>query len=203
MKRYIVASESNNSILFDAIITVDIEIPVISVESSTSVNFPGVKQFLSDVVNILEDEYKFYVIADSYNDPSVFTKGHISNRIDSNSIYIDTYYDLSNSRNALDNVGATNVQIPEGKIECFIHLRFSDHILNDAGDTEHLDYLTKNAKKYTKDHPVDFVYKEESFEVAESDLYRHYNDALDDLKDQLNARILYWVNKANKKLKEG
>ena len=205
MKRYIHESKyvSEGIVLFDDSLLVDISVTVPeSVLSSISssedvVIFPGVEQFKKDVTAVLENEYHFDVIEDVYD--GVKQKGYISNRDDSISIYFDTYFDLSNAQPALDRLGIRLRKAPEtGKVYCFIHLRFSDHELNDLGDVNHRIFIAQNAQKYESQQSVTYIVPEESIVLPEETVYRYYTRALEELKDELDVRIAGWVRKCEK-----
>lgn len=205
MKRFIRSSkylkEEDSSILFDDTLLIDIDIYVsqdvlassdISV-ASVDCRFPGIDQFKDDVLRILEDDYGFDVIRDIYS--GKLQKGYVSNREDSVSIYFDTYFDLSRSKPAIDRLGIHNIDIPEsGKVFCFIHLRFSDHDLNDEGDVLHRKFLNDNAKKYSNDK-VTHIVKEESIQLPTKMLQRYYDRALEQLRSELDVRILSWLKR--------
>lgn len=199
MKRYI---HSNNSIKRDDVliedkIYIDIEVNLDQyIAASQNIHlFPGVDQFRQDVAEILEKEYKFEVVEDIYD--GVRQKGYCSNREDSESIYFDTYFDLSNGQDALDRLGVTKTKAPDsGLVYCFIHIRFSSHTLNDAGDTAHRNFIDQNEAKYlSRNHKVTHSIKEAEIEVSESDLYRYYDRAIFALKGDLDAKILSWIYK--------
>ena len=201
MKRYIRTSKyltEDSDVLFDDSILVDIDIDLTSIMSSNNFSmFPGVKQFKQDVLNILENEYEFEVIEDTYD--GVKQKGYISNKDNSESIYFDTYYDLSNAADALHRLGVSTSAPEYGKVFCFIHIRFSAHNLNDAGYMDHMKFVDQNSEKYTRNRSdVTHVIKDESIEVSELKLYRYYDEALEELKIDLDSRILAWVRKADK-----
>lgn len=204
MKRYIRSNKyltEDSDVLFDDSIYIDIDMSFedVIVESSSGISkFPGVEQFKKDALNILENKYNFEVIEDVYD--GVKQKGHTSNKDGSVSIYFDTYFDLSNAQIALDNLGISSISAPEsGKVFCFIHIRFSDHVLNDLGDVEHRSFIQKNAEKYVneKSASVTHVIPEEEFEVTPEELYMYYDEALSALEAQLDTRIVYWIRKAN------
>lgn len=198
MKRYI---HSNIPEISDRIIiNLDVSIPyaIYSVTQDNSNLFPGVEQFRKDVLAILEDEYHFEVIEDVYDGKR--QKGHCSNRQDSVSVYFDTYFDFANARDAIIRSGVTSLTVPEqGKVHCFIHFRFSDHILNDEGDKLHRDFLRENKNKYAANRPdVTHVIREEAIDLDETDLTRCYSDALDKLHDALDTRIAYWIRQIDR-----
>jgi len=192
--------EEQHNVLLDDTLEIDIDIGryLYKIASSTSAEydrFPGVFQFKEDVLKILEDEYHFEVIEDVYD--GVLQKGHISNRADSASLYFDTYYDLSNATEPKSRLGIASLNIPDsGKVYCYIHLRFSDHLHPDLGDKEHNAYLDRNIDKYANRADVTHVMKEEVFELREEALMLAYKDALRILKDDLDFRITSWVKKA-------
>ena len=207
MKRFIRSSkyldENSDEVLFDDTIVLEIDInwPGSAVTSSQDLydqRFPGVEKFRQDVLQMLEDEYHFEVIEDVYDGKR--QKGHISNREDSISIYFDTYFDLSNAGQVLQRLGINDTDIPEsGKVFCFIHLRFSDHELNDEGDVLHSRFVNDNAKKYAVQRGnIVFYVPEESIAISEKSLYRAYSNALEDLKDELDFRIAAWVRRLHR-----
>lgn len=172
MKRLI-----RSTIEFEDSILIDVEIPMPEGIYSSTVDkttlFPGREQFQQDVLDILENEYHFEVVDSS-----------VSNRPSSPSIYFDTYYTLEDG---------------SARIHCFIHFRFSDHVLNDVGDTDHIEFLRDNARKYTENRQVDFVIKEEDVTISSKELYRAYDIALDDLRDTLESRIQAWTRMARRR----
>lgn len=207
MKRFIRSSkyvdENSDEVLFDDTIVLEIDInwPGSAVTSSQDLydqRFPGVEKFRQDVLRMLEDEYHFEVIEDVYDGKR--QKGHISNREDSISIYFDTYFDLSNAGQVLQRLGINHTDIPEsGKVFCFIHLRFSDHELNDEGDVLHNRFVNNNAKKYAVQRGnIVFYVPEESIAISEKSLHRAYSNALEDLKDELDFRIAAWVRRLHR-----
>ena len=207
MKRFIRSSkyldENSDEVLFDDTIVLEIDInwPGSAVTSSQDLydqRFPGVEKFRQDVLRMLEDEYHFEVIEDVYDGKR--QKGHISNREDSISIYFDTYFDLSNAGQVLQRLGINDTDVPEsGKVFCFIHLRFSDHELNDEGDVLHNRFVNNNAKKYAVQRGnIVFYVTEESIAISEKSLYRAYSNALEDLKDELDFRIAAWVRRLHR-----
>ena len=207
MKRFIRSSkyldENSDEVLFDDTIVLEIDInwPGSAVTSSQDLydqRFPGVEKFRQDVLRMLEDEYHFEVIEDVYDGKR--QKGHISNREDSISIYFDTYFDLSNAGQVLQRLGINDTDVPEsGKVFCFIHLRFSDHELNDEGDVLHNRFVNNNAKKYAVQRGnIVFYVPEESIAISEKSLYRAYSNALEDLKDELDFRIAAWVRRLHR-----
>ncbi len=202
--RFITSSISTkyltNDILFDDAIKVKVEIDFSEIEdhitSSKQFNkFPGKEQFRKDVINLLEEKYLFDVIEDIYD--GKLQKGHFSNRDDSLSLYVDTYLDLNKLQELSSDSKAKGL---EGKMYCFIHIRFSDHTLADAGDILHNNFIDENARKYADDR-VTHVMKDEEIEVDEYDINYYYNDALDDLDANIESRISYWIKKADRYLK--
>lgn len=202
-RRYITNSKylrNDDSILFDDVISVDLEIDlpeliVAANQSKSIIIFPGVDKFREDVVRMLENEYKFEVIEDVHNGKR--QKGYSSNRRGSISLYFDTYFDLSNVDYGLQRLGVSNYTKPDPKkVYCFIHLRFSDHDLNDEGDLAHRRFVADNVKKYTANRPdITHIMKEEVLTVSEEAIQRYYDEALDDLRSQIETRMLYWVRK--------
>lgn len=202
MKRWIRSSTETN-ILFEDKITLNLDLVVdekghLEITSATQ-NFPGVEQFRKDIVEMLENEYKFEVIEDEYDGKK--QKGYSSNRKDSISLYFDTYFDFANAHEVVKKaIPGLADQVPEkGVIRCFIHLRISDHTLNDAGDVSHNEFLRENAKKYAFADPnVTHIIREEEFEVKEQELYLTYDEALDDLRADIEGRFLTWIKKIDR-----
>ena len=211
MKRFIRNSkyldETTDEILFDDSILVDIEIDIpLDIEAASRheqiVRFPGLDQFKQDVINVLENEYHFEVIEDVYD--GVRQKGYTSDREGSLSLYFDTYFDLANCAGPAERM-KSSLPVPEkGKIYCFIHLRFSDHVLIDSGDVGHRKFVADNAKKYTANRPdVTHVVEEDFVDLSEEDLAYYYDEAIADLREQLDVRILYWMRKAERFKRRG
>lgn len=182
---------STDDSLFTDYLTIEVEVPlapgVFSASDVVSDLFPGRAQFAQDAKNILQSEYMFDIVNSSE-----------SNRADSASIYFDTYFDLNNALPALERVGVINKDIPQGKVHCFIHFRFSDHPLYDAGDRDHIQFVRDNAANYLSSRPADYVYPDESIVLSEQQLQQAYSQALEDLRDDLDIRIVGWVNRARK-----
>ena len=201
MKRYLRANKyiNQSNILFYDKIVIDIEIELNDVISASSkiVRFPGLDQFRQDAIDILES-FGFEVITDVYD--GKMQKGHFSNRPDSISLYFDTYYDLHNAKDHIHISDTSKLEIPEkGKVYCFIHIRISDHTLNDMGDVAHMNYLNENAKKYLKANPKATHFIEEAeIELDETNLYFAYDAALQDLEDDLEFKLLTWLRRANR-----
>ena len=205
-RRFISASKYVDSeslyVIFDDRIVIDIEVDVpysiIASTNQTIVKFPGVDQFKQDALDILENEYKFIVIEDIHD--GKLQKGYVSNRDDSISVYFDTYFDFSNAQDVLKRMNVGSVNIPEkGQIYCFIHLRFSDHALSDDGDSLHRKFIAENADKYTRNNPnITHVIKEDNIYLREEEVQLYYDEALEDLRDQLDSRILYWIKKVDR-----
>lgn len=207
-KHYIRSSkyldETREDYLFDDTILIDINITIPRrIASSSSeggnivVDFPGVDQFRLDVLEILENEYNFQVIEDMHD--GKVQKGYTSNRDNSISVYFDTYFDLSNAKDSINRLGINNIEVPDsGKVFCFIHFRFSDHSIPNAGYVDHRDFINKNTEKYTRNRPdITHVIEEEVIEISERDARYYYSKALKDLRDLLDFRISYWVKKAD------
>ena len=202
--KFITASISNSyladDILFDDVIRVDIEFDFDCIrnyiQSSHQFDkFPGKEQFRQDVINLLEEKYFFDVIEDNYD--GKLQKGHFSNREDSISLYIDAYLDLNHlQRLSLD----PKAKGLEGRMYCFIHIRFSDHYFPDAGDVLHREFINENAKRYDNDK-VTHIMKDEEFDLDQYNLNYQYNEALDDLDANIESRITYWIKKADRYLK--
>lgn len=208
MKRYIRQSkyieQSSDPIILDDTVVVDIEIDlsdyIKSATSSNTVLVPGIEKFRKDVCDILENEYGFEVIEDNYRGRKTKQKGYFSDRHGSFSVYFDTYYDLSKSEPVFKRLGMSNYTVPnKGKVYCFIHLRFSDHDLYNEGDAAHRRFLRTNREKYTANRSdITHVVDEERIKLSHTDMQRHYDEAIDDLKYELDTKILNWVRKANK-----
>ncbi len=205
-KRFISASKyidsESHDVIFDDRIVIDIEIDaprsIITSSNQIIVKFPGVDQFKQDALDILENEYKFIVIEDIYD--GKLQKGYISNKDDSISVYFDTYFDFSNAQHVLRRMNVRSVNVPEkGQVYCFIHMRFSDHVLNDDGDSLHRKFIAENADKYTRNNPnITHVIKEDNIYLREEEVQLYYDEALEDLRDQLDSRILYWIKKVDR-----
>lgn len=204
MKRYIRSNKytnnSNKHILFDDTISitidVDISFPISAATGSNFHRFPGLDQFKQDVLDILQDEYNFDVIEDVYD--GILQKGYITNREDGTSVYFNTYYDLANAGDSLKRLGvSTPYNLQPGLVFCFIHLRFSDHPLNDAGDKLHRAFIAKTTEKYMNqrpDIPEDHKFTDEEILVDERTMQLYYNEAIDRLKNSLDSRIIGWVS---------
>ena len=210
-KKYIQTSkyldEDSDEIMFDDTIRIDIEVDLLHAiqkvtASSASVKFPGKEQFRQDVINILENDYHFIVIEDVYD--GVKQKGHFSDRPDSISLYFDTYFDLINAKDVFERMHLTRKDALNERIFCFINFRFSDHALHDMSDVLHRTYLKENVAKYAKNNrDVTHTVQEESIELDEKDMQYYYDDALEDLRSQLDSRIIYWVRKADQFRRKG
>jgi len=198
MKRYVTTSSYvNNTIVFDDILIIDINIPISKyIVATTASRFPGIDIFKQDILSMLEDDYGFEVIEDTYD--GVKQKGYTSNRQDSTSIYFDTYYNLKNSMDALHRRGRTNIDLSNlGDIYCFIHIRVSDHELNDYGDDLHRNFIRQNEQKYTyRRSDIQRSYPDVSIYVPEYIMHRYYEEALAEIRDSLDERIVTWVNTA-------
>lgn len=212
MKRYIRTSqyldESKQEYLFDDTIRINIDInlprSIFSSIQDVVVRFPGVEQFRVDVLDILENKYKFEVIEEMHDNK--MQKGYISNREDSISLYFNTYFDLTNAGDAFKRLGITNFSVPEsGKVFCFVQLRFSDHILNDEGDRAHRKFVADNIEKYTANRPdvTHIVPDQQDIEVPENLVYRYYDQALQSLEDDLDLHIIKWVKQADRYKRNG
>lgn len=208
LKRFIRTSkylnESSNKILFDdqILVKIDVILPkcvAASRQDGIAVYFPGTDQFRKDVAEILEREYGFEVIEDMHD--GKLQKGYVSNRDDSISVYFDTYLDLCSAQRIVDKSEYTQLTCPDfpAKMFCFIHLRFSDHDIPDLGDVAHRRFIAQNAEKYTKNNPeITHVVDEDSIVLSEQDVYRYYDDAIDDLRANIETRIRYWIRKADR-----
>ena len=206
MKSVIVSQTiTDTAIRFTQEVEFDVDLPIIPehyLQSASNLTpFPGREQFLKDAVNILENEFKFDIIEDKYNDSSDLQKGYTSDRDNSNSIYIDSYYDLKHAEYALDYIHTTDKYVPQNvKVRCFIHFRFSDHKLENVGYQDHNKFLDQNAEKYTKGKNIDdkFIVKEFDETFLETELYQYYEDALDTLRGDVASQIYSWVRYARK-----
>lgn len=207
----------DSEIRFNDSLILRVEFPEIvseSIDAASGNIFPGREQLLEDVLRILEDEYHFDVIEDVYEENIGLSsnrgkkmpdrrKGHISNRKDSMSVYYDTYYDLSNAVEPLKRQGITNLEIPNNTtVECYIHLRFSDHDLKNTGYLDHRNYLKDNMKKYTAGKDLLVSIDEEVVSIPAELLYRMYDRALDEVRYQLDDRIQSWVRTARRRAQE-
>lgn len=210
LNRFIQASKyldpNDESIVFDDKIVIDVEIDLpLEIFSATTdlIKFPGLEKFKQDVLNILENEYGFDVIEDIYDGRK--QKGHLSNRKDSVSLYFDTFYDLSKTAELLKRGRIENIEPLSGyKIFCFIHFRFSDHDLHDQGDVLHRQWLKQNTAKYAANRQdLAHVEDEEIIQVNENTLYRAYEQALDDLRFEIDIRIVGWLRKARRYIDAG
>lgn len=180
-------------------IIIDIEISVkdlIDAASSftTRYKFPGVDKFKEDVIRILEDEFGFVIIKERYRGKP--SKGRISNRKNSVSLYFNTLYDLSNNSTVLSAAKQLNATLPiESAVNCFVHFRFSDHALHDASDAKHLNYLKRNREAATegRNDIVRYI-DEESILVRPKLLANYYDKALNKLRLRLSSRIDEWVD---------
>ena len=210
MKRFIRSNkylDDDSDILFDdtIVVDIDIELPYYLISAATNQlksKYPGLEQFKEDVLNILENEYHFEVIEDVYD--GTLQKGHVTNRKNGTSIYFDTYFDLSNAQPSLDRIKSSLKAPDSGLIYCFIHIRFSDHPDRAGGDAAHRKFVKKNAARYKDKNPdVTFALEDEAFEIPKELLANYYEEAIDDLKSQLDARMVHWIHKANQYRKLG
>lgn len=202
MKKYIRnAQELGEDIIIRDSIILDIEIPYV-VASATrgwadNTKFPGEEQFRKDVLHILEDDYLFDVAEDDYN--GILQKGWTSDRDDSDSIYFNTFYNLQNAADALKradyHIDASNVS---GKVYCYILFRVSDHQLDSQFSEEHKDSYQANLKKHTSNRDDILFHRDDTIYLDEAALQQHYQDALDELKYELDGRISAWVRIAKK-----
>ncbi len=185
-----------DDVLFETKLLINVDMNTCVIESTSDiVRFPSREEFREALVTILQDEYKFEIIAEDDG-----TSGQLSTRPDSESVYFNTYYDLSDAQSILDNLGVSRIHAPNaGKVHCFIHFRFSGHPLEDIGDVEHNTFLDNNVKKHTKDHPeINYIEREAEVQLPETDLYLHYDTALENIKYELDGHIAGWVRKAYK-----
>lgn len=193
MKRYIKAFTEDEVSTFtdDLVLHLDVVFPDF-VEASSN-TYPGPEDFRKDVLDILENEYNFTVIEDIYRGKK--QKGYCSNRAGSLSIYFDTYFDFKDADDPISRLGLNpSVVLPNARIYCFIHIRFSDHTLHDAGDPDHIAFITKNREKYMAKDPNVVGYIEEGeVELDEHLIYRSYKEGLEDLRAALDSKILYWL----------
>lgn len=201
MKKYLRNSKYVNvdGVVVDDHITIDVDVNIpeaISASSGIISRFPGMIQFKQDVLDMLETEYGFEVIQDVYD--GVLQKGYITNRPDGTSVYFDTYFDLSRSGDALKRLNIESDDIPNtGVAYCFIHIRFSDHNLYDDGDLAHRKFIWKNAQSRTS-QKQNVVYSdpEAKITLTEKDMYGPYQEALNQLRYELDHKIFYWIGKA-------
>jgi len=198
MKLYIRSSEeiTEPDILFDDYILIDVDDSDIRAICAAEelVRFPGADKFREDVAKILADEYGFNVIRESDG-----KLGYVSDRKDSESVYFNVYYDLSNADPVLKRVGAAVEAPKSGKIHCFIHFRFSGHSLENVGDADHNSFLNDNLAKHAQGHPeINFTVKEEPVIVPERTLLLQYDKVKEFVEDELDVRIFGWVRRALK-----
>lgn len=206
MKRYIRTNKyltEDCRAVFDDTIKIDIDVDLrwlIAAATNSFKRFPGISQFKEDVLNILEAEYNFEVIEDIYDGTK--QKGYITNRQDSCSVYFDTFYDISNAYEPMKRLGIQDPKITgKGQIFCFIHIRFSDHMLNDDADINHNTFLKQNSEKYTHQKSnIALVINQEDVILNERNMQYFYDEALDELRDALDTRISYWARAIGKKI---
>lgn len=200
MKRLIRNNNDLNNCTLQDKITIDVNVPFTEefyqVSANTIlasfVNYPGDEQFKRDVVDILENDFGFEVIEDNYN--GKLQKGYKSNRADSLSFYFDTYFDFDKAIES----EVVDIDVPKGtKIYCFIHIRFSDHTLPDAGDVSHRRFLRDNVNKYaSKKQGITHYVDEGEVEIEEHFIYRYYDKAIDLLKTAIKSKLPYWAKVA-------
>lgn len=198
MKLYIRSAEEINEpdVLFEDYILIDVDASDIRriCAAESLVRFPGPDAFREDVAKILSNEYKFDVIREADG-----KLGYISDREDSESVYFNTYYDLSNADPVLKRVGTSKEAPKSGKVICFIHFRFSGHTHIDVSDVAHNTFLDDNLEKHTKDHPeINFKVKEELIAIPKRTLLLQYDKVKEFVEGELDARILGWVIRARR-----
>ena len=189
----------NSSPLLEDSIIIDIEVDVADlIEAAANFNtrykFPGVEKFKEDVIDILENEFRFSIVPDSNRNKLV--KGHISNRKNSMSLYFNTIYNLADAQPIIDSQGIPNLKAPTSApyIACFVHFRFSDHRLNPATHLKNLNYLKRNDDNVVNQHSeIQMTVPEENIVVDRNLLRNYYNKALKSLKIQLSTRVVGWV----------
>ena len=203
MKRYLRANKYtlNSDIIFsDSIqIHVDIDTDKQIYALNSIQRFPGKDQFRQDAIDILES-FGFDIITDVYD--GKMQKGHFSNREDSISLYFDTYYDLHNAKDHISIADVSKLEIPEkSKVYCFVHIRISDHILNDEGDIEHREYIDKINSKYVDANPEVNHTIEDEIELNEYNVHLAYDQALDDLEYLLQYKLVSWLHMGDSRVK--
>ena len=197
MKRYIYSTTEQGPVELRDSIVVDfyIDLPKV-IESATSYNsvfsyFPGVEQLRIDIAEMLQDEYQFEVLTETANGKE--QQGHCSNREDSISLYFNTFYNLNNAEPIFKKLGISSFTIPQdGIVKCFIHLRISDHPLNDYSDVEHREYVKKVVNENASDLPRENIFPDEDIRLNQSLIYRYYEQALEELRDDIELRIVGW-----------
>lgn len=192
----------HENILFEDQIIIDIDIDItdmIAASYSPISKFPGVDNFRKEVLSILENDYHFDVIASEHN--GILQKGYCSNRDQSASIYFDTYYDLNNAEEPISRLGATITTPISGNVYCFIHFRISDHYPNDANSIEHRQFLHDTIQKHVANRSDVSDAYEADIVIDEYTMQLHYDEALDELRDMLDAHILGWVRRAERHYK--
>lgn len=198
MKLYIRSSEEidEHDVLFEDYIIIDVDDSDIKAicASEDLVRFPGPDIFREDVAKILLNEYNFDIIKEPDG-----KLGYVSNKNGSESVYFNVYYDLSNADPILKRIGTSAKAPRSGKVLCFIHFRFSGHILENVGDVDHNNFLNDNLNKHTQRHPeINFKVREEPVIVPERTLLLQYDKVKEFVEDELDVRIFGWVRKALK-----
>lgn len=207
MKRMIISSANrpeHRDVILDSriLVAVDVYFPEVEISSATKQfePFPGIDNFREHVADILENEYRFEVIKEKSNN---MKRGYVTNRseTESTSVYFNTYYDLVNSVGPLQRLGRKIEEAPQaGEVYCFIHIRFSDHMLNDLGYKDRIKWIRDNAEEHTKGRSdVNQVWEDEEIILNEVDLHQYYSAAIEDLRDQLDYKIGYWVKAAERR----
>lgn len=209
MKRQLIFADEQdfNKIDLKEYIILHVDIPLYryqlkdtTIASSSSIEwFPGRDKFKDDVAKILEDEYHFQIIESEDNGKK--QKGVTSNRPDSSSIYFNTLFDFSKNRDIVKKF-TRGWEVPDrGVVNCFIYLRFSDHLLNDYSDSLHRNFVRNNIEEHLSQNPniTHFIKDQEEFILDERKLYQHYSDALVELRDDIEARFVAWIKKLKRR----
>lgn len=131
-------------------------------------------------------------------------KGWTTDRNDSPSIYMNTFYDLVNAKKIAKKYGQPLDRL-EGatKVMCYIHLSISDHSHYDVGDVKHREFIDDLADKHTSNRD-DVVLKltDEQLLISEQ-IYNDYQAGFAELEDELVAKIRQWIRKYNDMRSEG
>lgn len=139
-------------------------------EHADSLKLPtGINQFQDNVISLLTSKYKFEIIEDDYLQNKSIKNESVSDTTDSPFIYIKGYFNLANSEDALKRFDIV-------KIPTMPDVKILCHIYLMLYDLVYSTTLIRGDK-----------------------LQKCYQDALDDLCLQLDARISYLVKWANKK----
>lgn len=207
MKRYIKPDNHINyeDVIIEDSIIIDIELPISQLIAASdtvdNTRFPGSDEFRKRVLDILQNEYHFDVEYDDYAKDShgnpIHQQGWVSNRDDSDSIYFNVFYDLSNAPYAFKRLSATPPEsIDPGLVYCFILFRFSDHPSNNLGDVDYRTFVRNNKNKHMSGRTDVVNTYEEHVKLDENLLQLHYEAALDQLRNAVDTRIMQWVRDA-------